>query len=184
MLVCCPFHIILCVICSMPKVWAAIGFIFISAQLQEKVAADTSVDCHDCQVYLSKEDKYTANSNNVGLTEVPKCLPQGTSILLLRYNNISRLVNDSFTPFSDLEEIDLYGNPLNVFHPHSFFGLFNLQKLDIGYDPKYGPPTILPHGLFADLYSLSILKMVYRTGYEINGTLTDLISLQDLSISS
>ncbi|VDI08609.1 Hypothetical predicted protein [Mytilus galloprovincialis] len=72
-----------------------------------------------------------AECKNLGLTEVPQCLPTDINILDLSGNNIENLYNNAFGPYRLLEELILKKNKIHHIEENSFFGLNRLNVLNM-----------------------------------------------------
>ncbi|XP_063781527.1 adhesion G protein-coupled receptor A2 [Pseudophryne corroboree] len=117
-----------------------------------------------CVVERSKPGVGTATAprkkvicTNEDLLEVPDpaLLPNKTTTLILSNNKITVLKNGSFYGLQDLEKLDLKNNLISRMEPGSFLGLTELKRLDIS-NNRIG--CVIPD-VFQGLSSLTRLTM-------------------------
>ena len=71
----------------------------------------------------------SADCSNLNLDELPYDLPPGIHAFKLNYNNIQRILNDSFWIFRNLENLTISYNKLIYLEPHAFEGLRSLKVM-------------------------------------------------------
>ncbi|XP_040184487.1 toll-like receptor 5 [Rana temporaria] len=151
-----------------------------------------TLSCRVLMSYSSECNMFMALSHSIyscqaqGLLTVPSA-PPDTQVLLLNFNRISSISNDSFPtlpklqglllggqnikgPFHigkgafynlpNLTSLDLGGNRNLSLHPEAFKGLFKLEVLILDYNGL--DESVLESSLFGELFSLRKLDLSYN----------------------
>ncbi|XP_063954086.1 slit homolog 3 protein-like [Lytechinus pictus] len=95
-------------------------------QCSQSLAAQVNLGPRRCHEDLKEK---TAMCGKMGFNSVPQHLPDGIEVLQLEYNNISSLLNSSFTRYPLIAKLDLSSNDLRVIETAAFHPLNNLTRL-------------------------------------------------------
>ena len=123
-------------------------------------SSDWDSDCHGCECkWIS--GKKLANCTNAGLSSVPLNLHPEVQVLILDYNQISRLGDNVFiTKLPNLQRISLRHCGIKTIHESAFNKLKILVEIDLSYNniTKFGTKT------FSGNARLKTLNLSYNTG--------------------
>ncbi|XP_041655374.1 biglycan b [Cheilinus undulatus] len=135
--------------------------------------------CH-CQLRV-------VQCSDLGLTEVPKNIPQDTKFLDLQNNRITELKENDFKGLTNLYGLSLRNNHISKVHPRAFVPLKHMQKLYFSKNllttiPKNLPASLvelrihenrikkIAAGAFAGLGSMNCIEMganpIMNSGFE------------------
>ncbi|XP_046542437.1 toll-like receptor 4 [Haliotis rubra] len=140
-------------------------FLVISTSLSHDTILNVTLPENDCCI-ISFEPIHggtVANCTYQGLTKVPACLPGNTTTLLLSHNRIVELPNRAFQHVSVLKGLDLSFNGLKYISAGSFYGLSQLEILNLQSNRlRYDNNTFTP-ALFDPLTSLLKLSINHNS---------------------
>ncbi|KAH9514621.1 hypothetical protein Btru_023114 [Bulinus truncatus] len=125
--------------------------------------------------------------SSLNLTDIPKNLSMGLTMLSLAKNLISVLPNCSFCNYEQLTFLDLSSNKLARLDVGSFWKLERLEYLSLKSNSLIYVNNTFPHGVFSDLQAVTCLKINRNTDpdhriihYYPDGFLSEFISLETL----
>ncbi|XP_041461444.1 toll-like receptor 3 [Lytechinus variegatus] len=122
-------------------------------QCSQSLATQVNLGPRRCHEDLKEK---TAMCGDMGFNSVPQHLPDGIEVLQLENNNISSLLNSSFTRYPLIAKLDLSTNHINVIENAAFHPLKNLLRLDLSWNPLY---VFQGTGIFKYTRNLSYLDM-------------------------
>lgn len=96
--------------------------------------------------------------SNLGLTAIPKDIPNTILALNLSFNEISQLDEDILKSVQQLEELDLSNNKISNIHRNAFENSLNLTKIDL----KKNKISDLNAETFLDLTMLDSLDLSHN----------------------
>ena len=76
-----------------------------------------------------------------GLNTVPQNLSEDTEVLILSYNNITKLLNSSFEVYPLINSLDISFNDIRVIEVAAFYPLKGLMYLDLSYNSRLVFPS-------------------------------------------
>uniref|UniRef100_A0A2C9KPV0 TIR domain-containing protein n=1 Tax=Biomphalaria glabrata TaxID=6526 RepID=A0A2C9KPV0_BIOGL len=128
------------------------------------------------------------NCSRLGLIRVPDYLPVSVMFLDLSFNQILTIVNCSFCNYTDLTELNLSNNIIDLLTIETFSRLFKLKRLNLAGNNLNYVMSTFPEGVFSDLISLTTLYLHYNAkdcesscSYP-DSTLSELTQLETLSL--
>ncbi|KAM9327732.1 decorin-like [Pholidichthys leucotaenia] len=95
-----------------------------------------------CQCHLR-----VIQCSDLGLTEVPKDIPDDASLLDLQNNKITEIKENDFKSLKGLHALILVNNKLTTIHPKAFSPLTKLQRLYLSKNFLKDIPTNMPKSL-------------------------------------
>ncbi|KAK6962910.1 toll-like receptor 4 [Biomphalaria glabrata] len=115
-------------------------------------------------------------------------LPVSVMFLDLSFNQILTIVNCSFCNYTDLTELNLSNNIIDLLTIETFSRLFKLKRLNLAGNKLNYVMSTFPEGVFSDLISLTTLFLHYNAkdcesscSYP-DSTLSELTQLRTLSL--
>ncbi|XP_028265365.1 biglycan b [Parambassis ranga] len=119
--------------------------------------------CH-CQLRV-------VQCSDLGLTEVPKSIPQDTKFLDLQNNRITELKENDFKGLTNLYGLSLRNNRISKVHPKAFVPLKHMQKLYFSKNLLTSIPKNLPASLVELRIHENRIKKVAAGAFEGLGSM-------------
>lgn len=117
-----------------------------------------STQCNGCN-----NDANFAYCSNLGLTEVPTCLPNTTTWLYLRENNLTLLMAESFVPYPELLFLDLTSSQIEILAPDTFIYVPKIFALYLSYNKLLTFSgdllSYLPSLAIVELYNCQLVEL-------------------------
>ncbi|KAI8770572.1 toll receptor 4 [Biomphalaria glabrata] len=154
---------------------------YVDLMLPESERTETSPRVCSCNMT-------ECNCSRLGLIRVPDYLPVSVMFLDLSFNQILTIVNCSFCNYTDLTELNLSNNIIDLLTIETFSRLFKLKRLNLAGNNLNYVMSTFPEGVFSDLISLTTLYLHYNAkdcesscSYP-DSTLSELTQLETLSL--
>ena len=130
--------------------------------------------------YKQTTDGLLTECSGMEFTEVPRDLPQETTILDLKQNNISAVTNMSFAYLPQLRKLYLSKNNIQFVASNAFDSLLHLQVLTLDENNIYD----LPADLFTMNHKLQVIDLSGNMLMSFpTHVFTSLLSLEDVDLS-